>query len=132
MHFSTYHNQDNYGTLNNECTHIADDNFGESVCRWLRRPATEEDCEATIPRYVFGIGIFGMGLSAATMLIIINSLCFCERLNRPAKAWAQFIGGSIWGISGKVGWNNTIVIIVVFSVLVAMGHVYRVKKQKNA
>jgi Mn2+/Fe2+ NRAMP family transporter len=163
---------------------------------------------STISRYVFGIGIFGMGLSAATMLMIINSLCFCELLNRPAKGWAQFIGGampsislfvmlawdgalmavatptsvfcmtllplaylsffllmnqkhflkdampkggvrilwnvlmliavfcaffgSIWGISGKVGWNNTIVIIVVFSVLVAMGHVYRVKKQKES
>jgi len=160
----------------------------------------------TISRYVFGIGIIGMGLSAATMLMIINSLCFCELLNRPAKGWPQFIGGampsislfvmlawdgalmavatptsvfcmtllplaylsffllmnqekflkdsmprggarilwnvlmliavfcaffgSIWGIYGKVGLNNTIVIVVVFSILVAMGHVYRVKKQK--
>ena len=162
----------------------------------------------TISRYVFGIGIFGMGLSAATMLMIINSLCFCELLNRPAKGWAQFIGGampsislfvmlawdgalmavatptsvfcmtllplaylsffllmnqkkflkdampsggvrilwnvlmgiavfcaffgSIWGIYGKVGLNNTVVIIVVFSFLVAAGHIYRMKTQKEA
>ncbi|MBW7866373.1 MAG: divalent metal cation transporter [Candidatus Hydrogenedentes bacterium] len=53
----------------------------------------------TIARYVFGIGILGMGLSAATMLMIINSLCFCELLNRPAKGWPQFIGGAMTSVS---------------------------------
>ncbi len=53
----------------------------------------------TIGRYVFGIGILGMGLSAATMLMIINSLCFCELLNRPAKGWPQFVGGAMTSIS---------------------------------
>jgi len=53
----------------------------------------------TIGRYVFGIGILGMGISAATMLMIINSLCFCELLNRPAKGWPQFVGGAMTSIS---------------------------------
>ena len=53
----------------------------------------------TIGRYVFGIGILGMGLSAATMLMIINSLCFCELLNRPAKGWPQFVGGAMTSVS---------------------------------
>lgn len=155
----------------------------------------------TVARFVFGIGILGMGISAATMLMIINSLCFCELLNRPAKGWPQFVGGamtsislfvmltwdgalmavatptsvfcmtllplaylsffllmnqkkvlkdamptgikrltwnvlmlialfcaffgSIWGIWGKVGLRWTLIIIVVFSLLVAIGHVIR-------
>lgn len=159
----------------------------------------------TISRYVFGIGILGMGISAATMLMIINSLCFCELLNRPAKGWPQVVGGamtsislfvmltwdgalmavatptsifcmtllplaylsffllmnqkkvlkdalpqggkrvlwnvlmliavfcaffgSIWGIYGKVGQRNTIIIIAVFSILVAIGHFYRKLRQ---
>lgn len=53
----------------------------------------------TIGRFVFGIGILGMGISAATMLMIINSLCFCELLNRPAKGWPQFVGGAMTSIS---------------------------------
>lgn len=53
----------------------------------------------TVSRYVFGIGILGMGISAATMLMIINSLCFCELLNRPAKGWPQIVGGAMTSIS---------------------------------
>ena len=159
----------------------------------------------TISRYVFGIGILGMGISAATMLMIINSLCFCELLNRPAKGWPQFVGGamtsvslfvmlawdgalmavatptsvfcmtllplaylsffllmnqkavlkdamprggkrvlwnvlmiiavfcaffgSLWGIYGKVGTNWTVGIIIVFTILVGIGHVYRKSQQ---
>lgn len=161
----------------------------------------------TISRYVFGIGILGMGISAATMLMIINSLCFCELLNRPAKGWPQFVGGamtsislfvmltwdgalmavatptsvfcmtllplaylsffllmnqksvlkdafptggkrilwnvlmliavfcaffgSVWGIMGKVGNLWTAIIIVVFTLLVGAGHVYRKMTQKT-
>lgn len=159
----------------------------------------------TVSRYVFGIGILGMGISAATMLMIINSLCFCELLNRPAKGWPQIVGGamtsislfvmltwdgalmavatptsvfcmtllplaylsffllmnqksvlkdafptggkrilwnalmlvavfcaffgSIWGIDGKVGHFWTAAIIVIFTVLVALGHFYRKSRQ---
>ena len=53
----------------------------------------------TISRYIFGIGILGMGISAATMLMIINSLCFCELLDRPARGWPQFVGGAMTSIS---------------------------------
>ena len=162
----------------------------------------------TVGRYIFGIGILGMGISAATMLMIINSLCFCELLNRPAKGWPQFIGGlmtsialfamlfwegalmavatptsvfcmtllplaylsflllmnqktvlgsdmprgfrrvvwnvlmsvatfcsffgGIWGIWGKVGLRNTVIILVVFTVLVIAGHVYRKSRHAPA
>jgi len=40
-----------------------------------------------------------MGISAATMLMIINSLCFCELLDRPARGWPQFVGGAMTSIS---------------------------------
>ncbi|NLN93234.1 MAG: divalent metal cation transporter [Candidatus Hydrogenedens sp.] len=52
-----------------------------------------------VARYIFGLGILGMGISAATMLMVINSLCFCELLNRPAKGWPQFVGGAMTSIS---------------------------------
>ena len=45
-----------------------------------------------IAQYVFGLGVIGMALSAATMLMTINGLCFCELLNRPARGWRQKIG----------------------------------------
>ncbi|HOV33783.1 MAG TPA: divalent metal cation transporter, partial [Candidatus Hydrogenedens sp.] len=48
---------------------------------------------STLAKYIFGIGVLGMGLSASTMLMLINSLCFCELLNRPLRGWTQFIGG---------------------------------------
>lgn len=54
---------------------------------------------STVSRFVFGFGILGMGISAATMLMIINSLCFCELLNRPAKGWPQIVGGAMTSIS---------------------------------
>ncbi|HNY85937.1 MAG TPA: divalent metal cation transporter [Candidatus Hydrogenedentes bacterium] len=162
----------------------------------------------TVARFVFGLGILGMGLSAATMLMIINSLCFCELLNRPAKGWPQFVGGAmtsislfvmltwdgalmavatptsvfcmtllplaylsffmlmnqksvlkdsmprggkrvlwntlmvialfcsffggLWGIYGKAGAFWTVCVVVVFTVLVAAGHVYRKRRQQTA
>jgi len=43
-------------------------------------------------QYVFGLGVIGMALSAATMLMTINGLCFCELLNLPARGWPQRIG----------------------------------------
>lgn len=154
-----------------------------------------------IARYIFGLGILGMGISAATMLMVINSLCFCELLNRPARGWPQFVGGamtsislfvmlswdgalmavatptsvfcmtllplayltffllmnqkkvlkdamprggkrilwnslmslslfcaffgSLWGIYGKIGGRWTAVVMTVFTLLVAAGHIYR-------
>ncbi|MCH7558928.1 MAG: divalent metal cation transporter [Planctomycetes bacterium] len=45
-----------------------------------------------IAQYVFGFGVFGMAMSAATMLMTINGLCFCELLGRPPRGWTQKIG----------------------------------------
>jgi len=43
-------------------------------------------------QYVFGLGVIGMAMSAATMLMTINGLCFCELLGRPPRGWTQRIG----------------------------------------
>ena len=45
-----------------------------------------------IAQYVFGLGVMGMAMSAATMLMTINGLCFCELLGRPPRGWTQKIG----------------------------------------
>ena len=45
-----------------------------------------------LAQFVFGLGVMGMGISAATMLMTINGLCLCELLNRPLKGWTQRIG----------------------------------------
>ncbi len=45
-----------------------------------------------IAQYIFGIGVMGLGLSAATMLMAINGLCLCELLNKPPGGWTQRIG----------------------------------------
>ncbi len=46
----------------------------------------------TVAKYLFGFGVLAMAMNAATMLMLINGLCFCELLNRPAKGWTQRIG----------------------------------------
>lgn len=48
-----------------------------------------------LAQFVFGLGVLGMGISAATMLMTINGLCLCELLNRPLKGWTQRIGSLI-------------------------------------
>jgi len=48
-----------------------------------------------LAQFVFGLGVMGMGISAATMLMTINGLCVCELLNRPLKGWTQRIGSLI-------------------------------------
>jgi len=45
-----------------------------------------------LAQVVFGLGVMGMGISAATVLMTINGLCLCELLNRPARGWTQRIG----------------------------------------
>jgi len=45
-----------------------------------------------IAQYVFGLGVIGMAMGAATMLMTINGLCFCELLGRTPKGWTQRIG----------------------------------------
>ncbi|MHC4725373.1 MAG: divalent metal cation transporter [Planctomycetota bacterium] len=43
-------------------------------------------------QYIFGLGVICMALSAATMLMTINGLCFCELLNRRPGGWTQRLG----------------------------------------
>jgi Mn2+/Fe2+ NRAMP family transporter len=45
-----------------------------------------------IAQYVFGLGVMGMAMSAATMLMTINGLCFCELLGRAPRGWTQRFG----------------------------------------
>ena len=45
-----------------------------------------------VAQYLFGLGVMGLGLSAATMLMVINGLCLCELLNKPPGGWTQRIG----------------------------------------
>ena len=55
-----------------------------------------------IAQYVFGLGVMGMAMSAATMLMTINGLCFCELLGRPPRGWIQRYG-SIMVSVGALG-----------------------------
>lgn len=61
-----------------------------------------------IAQFVFGLGVLGMGMGAATMLMLINGLCFCELLNRPAKGWPQRVGMAMVsvGILGPFFWSQ--------------------------
>jgi Mn2+/Fe2+ NRAMP family transporter len=45
-----------------------------------------------IAQYIFGLGVIGMAMGAATMLMTINGLCFCELLGRPPRGWTQRFG----------------------------------------
>jgi Mn2+/Fe2+ NRAMP family transporter len=59
-------------------------------------------------QYVFGLGVLGMAMGAATMLMLINGLCFAELLNRPPKGWVQRTGSLMVcvGILGPFFWND--------------------------
>ena len=59
-------------------------------------------------QYVFGLGVLGMAMGAATMLMLINGLCFCELLNKPAKGWPQRVGMMMVGVGilGPLFWTD--------------------------
>jgi Mn2+/Fe2+ NRAMP family transporter len=59
-------------------------------------------------QYVFGLGVIGMAMSAATMLMTINGLCFCELLGRPPRGWTQKIGSIMVSIGalGPFFWKD--------------------------
>jgi len=63
---------------------------------------------SVVAQYVFGIGVIGMALSAATMLMTINGLCFCELLNRPARGWTQRFGSLMVAVGalGPFFWKD--------------------------
>jgi Mn2+/Fe2+ NRAMP family transporter len=48
-----------------------------------------------LAQFVFGLGVLGMGIGAATVLMTINGLCLCELLNRPPGGWTHRIGALI-------------------------------------
>ena len=62
----------------------------------------------TVSHYVFGFGVLGMALNAATMLMLINGLCYCELRNRAPKGWTQRIGSLMVcvGILGPFLWTG--------------------------
>lgn len=61
-----------------------------------------------VAQYFFGIGVMGLGLSAATMLMAINGLCLCEMLNRPPGGWTQRIGSLMVSVGalGAIFWKQ--------------------------
>ena len=61
-----------------------------------------------LAQVVFGLGVMGMGISAATVLMTINGLCLCELLNRPARGWTQRIGSLIVSVGAlaAIFWNK--------------------------
>jgi Mn2+/Fe2+ NRAMP family transporter len=61
-----------------------------------------------IAQYVFGLGVIGMAMSAATMLMTINGLCFCELLGKPPRGWTQRIGSLMVSIGalGPFFWKD--------------------------
>jgi len=61
-----------------------------------------------IAQYLFGLGVIGMALSAATMLMTINGLCFAELLGRPPRGWPQKVGSLMVcvGALGPFFWKD--------------------------
>ncbi len=61
-----------------------------------------------LAQYIFGLGVFGMAMGAATMLMLINGLCFSELLNRPPRGWVQRVGSLMVcvGILGPFFWSD--------------------------
>ena len=61
-----------------------------------------------IAQYLFGLGVIGMAMSAATMLMTINGLCFCELLGRPPRGWTQKFGSLMVSVGalGPFFWKD--------------------------
>ena len=64
--------------------------------------------ERGLSQYLFGLGVMGMAMSAATMLMTINGLCFCELLGRTPKGWTQRIGALMVSVGalGPLFWKD--------------------------
>jgi hypothetical protein len=60
-----------------------------------------------LAQFAFGLGVLGMGIGAATMVMTINGLCLCEMLNRPLKGWTHRIGSLIVAVGAlaAIFWN---------------------------
>ncbi|MFA5238094.1 MAG: divalent metal cation transporter [Phycisphaerae bacterium] len=57
---------------------------------------------------LFGLGVMGMALGAATVLMTINGLCLCEMLNKPPVGWPQRVGALMVSVGaiGAVFWKQ--------------------------
>jgi len=51
-------------------------------------------------RYVFGLGILGMGFSTIIILMLINGFAFCELLGKPLEGWPYILGCLVAGCVG--------------------------------
>ncbi len=62
----------------------------------------------TVAQYLFGLGVMGLGLSAATILMSINGLCFCEMLGKEPGGWTQRIGSLMVSVGaiGAIFWKQ--------------------------
>ncbi|MEM9445320.1 MAG: divalent metal cation transporter [Verrucomicrobiota bacterium] len=62
----------------------------------------------TLAHYIFGLGIFGMALSTAIVLMTINGFCLCEALNKPGNKHYFRIGVFMVfiGAIGPFAWNQ--------------------------
>ncbi len=61
-----------------------------------------------VAQYVFGFGVMGMALSATTMLMTINGLCFCVLVGKPPRGWYQRIGSLMVSVGalGPFFWKD--------------------------
>jgi len=61
-----------------------------------------------IAQYLFGLGVIGLAMSAATMLMTINGLCLCELLNKPVGGWTQRLGALMVSVGalGYIFWRQ--------------------------
>jgi hypothetical protein len=61
-----------------------------------------------IAQYAFGLGVMGLGLSAATILMSINGLCFCEMMGRAPGGWIQRVGSLMVSVGaiGAIFWKQ--------------------------
>ncbi len=61
-----------------------------------------------VAQYIFGLGVMGLGLSAATILMSINGLCFCEMLGKAPGGWTQRIGALMVSVGaiGAIFWRQ--------------------------
>jgi len=61
-----------------------------------------------VAQYLFGLGVMGLGLSAATILMSINGLCFCEMLGKAPGGWTQRIGVLMVSVGaiGAIVWRQ--------------------------
>lgn len=52
--------------------------------------------------YVFGVGVFAMGLSTIIILMLINGFVFCEAVGKPQGGRLFMIGCLVAGVSGAI------------------------------